>query len=354
MNVILMSLTIERHSIPYFSLLLILLLITGCTSSHAATLVPVPTPHVCGPFAVATPDASIACQPQRNGLLLQASPGQTVSLTWGDSQITLSGTVLYHPYPPASASLTETITTLQGTALVSVRGQTRIVPVGAQIILSLNDDGVVQNVSPQPLPYDPTLIEANILQQLPHTIALPTPIAPPEGYVSAPSCTGVTCPTDAAATIRQDSQAECVVRDDWEETRVQPGENLSAIASRYGLSAADLQKANCLNNPNRLQIGQILHVPPFATETPLAQPTFTPSIVAFRADSTTLEPGDCTTLRWDVQNVSAIFIDEQPTTGSDVLPICPLVSTTYTLRVVYPDGTQSQHPLRITVLEGTP
>jgi LysM repeat protein len=296
----------------------------------------------------------MACLQQRNGLLLQASPGETISLTWRDSSLTLSGTVLYHPYPPASASLTETLTTLDGTALISVRGQTRIVPVGAQIILSLDDAGVVQNVSPQPLPYDPSLVEVATFNKLPRTLTLPTPIAPPEGYASTTGCTGGACPTLPPSTIRQASPSECVVRDDWDEARVQPGETLSSIASRFGLSAADLQKANCLNNPNRLQIGQILHVPPFATATPFAQPTFTPSIVAFRADSSTLTTGDCTTLRWDVQNISAVFIDEEPTSGNGVLPICPATTTTYTLRVVYPDGTQTQQPLRITVLEATP
>lgn len=293
----------------------------------------------------------MACIQQANGLLLQASPGETISLTWGDSHLTLSGTVLYHPYPPASAALTETITTLEGTALVSVRGQTRIVPAGAQIILSLSDAGIIQNVSPQPLPYDANLIEAAALKQLPRLLDLPTPIAPPDGYAAAPACVGSACPTPVPGAVRQASQTECIVRDEWDETRVQAGETLSSIATRFGLSAADLQKANCLNNPNRLQIGQILHVPPYATTTPFAQATFTPSVVAFRADNALLGIGDCTTLRWDVQNISAVFIDEEPTTGSGVLPICPLETITYTLRVVYPDGTQTQHPLRITVLE---
>lgn len=42
---------------------------------------------------------------------------------------------------------------------------------------------------------------------------------------------------------------------------VQPGETLSSIASRYGLSTSTLMSANNLTNPNFLSIGQALTVP---------------------------------------------------------------------------------------------
>jgi len=327
----------------------LVLILAACTPSDPATPSPAPTPHVCGPFAVATNNASIACIEQDNGLLLQSINGASVSLLWDNGSVTFSGTILYYPYP-ANQSLTETITTLDGTTLVSVSNQTRIVPVGAQIILSLSDARIVQNVSPQPLPYDASQVDTALLMQLPQPISLPTPIAAPDGYASSsqPISEGTPCPVTSMCSAVS-SPAVCTVRDEWDETRVQPGETLSSIATRFRVSAADLQQANCLNNPNRLQIGQILHVPPFAAATPDA--TLTPSIVAFRADSITLTMGDCTTLRWDVQNISAIFLDEQPQTGSGVLPICPPTTTTYRLRVVYPDGTQTQHPLRVIVLE---
>ena len=333
---------------------LLLVLLVSCTPVVQIAPSPAPTPHICGPFAVATSSASIACIEQENGLLLQSVNSESVSLLWANGSVTFSGTILYYPYP-TNQSLTETITTLDGTTLVSVSNQTRIVPVGAQVILSLSDARMVQNVSPQPLPYDAALVEAALLTQLPQPIRLPTPIAPPDGYVSSSQQTSdsTPCPVTSMCSATN-SQASCTVRDEWEEARVQPGETLSSIATRFGVSAADLQIANCLNNPNRLQIGQILHVPPYATATPLTMPTLTPSIVAFRADNSTLVIGDCTTLRWDVQNISAIFLDEQPQSGSGVLPICPPTTTTYRLRVVYPDGTQSQHPLMISVLEGTP
>ncbi len=45
------------------------------------------------------------------------------------------------------------------------------------------------------------------------------------------------------------------------EHTVQPGETLSAIASAYNARSSDIIQANNLQNPNVLQVGQVLFIP---------------------------------------------------------------------------------------------
>ena len=42
---------------------------------------------------------------------------------------------------------------------------------------------------------------------------------------------------------------------------VKPGDNLTSIAARFGVSVADLAKANGLTNPDRLAVGKTLDIP---------------------------------------------------------------------------------------------
>jgi hypothetical protein len=55
--------------------------------------------------------------------------------------------------------------------------------------------------------------------------------------------------------------------------------------------------------------------------------------IDFRADKTSLSyPGECTTLRWDVENVRDLFLDGLGVVGHDSRQVCPVSLTTYTLR----------------------
>ncbi len=55
--------------------------------------------------------------------------------------------------------------------------------------------------------------------------------------------------------------------------------------------------------------------------------------INFRADSTSLSyPGECTILRWDVDNVKAVYLDGQGVAGHDSRQVCPRSTTTYNLR----------------------
>ncbi|MBI5028977.1 MAG: fibronectin type III domain-containing protein [Chloroflexi bacterium] len=76
---------------------------------------------------------------------------------------------------------------------------------------------------------------------------------------------------------------------------------------------------------------------PTRTPTP-PPPVVPPASISFRADQTTLTRGQCTTLRWDVENATAVFLDNNGVAGHSTSQVCPSNSTTYTLRVVAPAG----------------
>lgn len=77
----------------------------------------------------------------------------------------------------------------------------------------------------------------------------------------------------------------------------------------------------------------------------------------FRADAYSLNPGQCTTMRWNVGNVRAVFFwdgtNQQGVGGNDSRQVCPLNTTTYRLQVIGNDGTSSDFFQTITVAGGT-
>jgi hypothetical protein len=90
--------------------------------------------------------------------------------------------------------------------------------------------------------------------------------------------------------------------------------------------------------------------PTLVPPTPSATPSGTPSI-DFRADKTDLEVWECTTLRWDVENVRAVYLDDRGVVGHGTREVCPNDTTTYTLRVVFYDGSTEDQSLTITLPE---
>lgn len=83
------------------------------------------------------------------------------------------------------------------------------------------------------------------------------------------------------------------------------------------------------------------------TSTPIAN-----TGIAFSADRTNLNAGECANLRWDVDNVTAIFLDGQGVTGHESRQVCPAATQTYTLMVARQDGSQQQAAVTILVTGG--
>jgi len=102
----------------------------------------------------------------------------------------------------------------------------------------------------------------------------------------------------------------------------------------------------------------IASAPPKPTRPPAPKQTATPVpglIPILRADRSQLNVGECTTLRWDVENVKSVFLNqgsgEVPVVGHDTSQICPDATTVYTLRVVNNNDSAQQYTFTVTVNE---
>jgi hypothetical protein len=71
--------------------------------------------------------------------------------------------------------------------------------------------------------------------------------------------------------------------------------------------------------------------------------------ISFTADRTDVPAGQCATLRWDVDDVSAVYLGDEGVVGHGSRQVCPGATTTYTLRVVRRDGGTEQRQVTITV-----
>jgi LysM repeat protein len=287
----------------------------------------------------------------KSALLLQSPEGSQATMKINGASISLGSTV----YLTAEENSELTIATIEGSAVVSAANITRVVQPGAQVHLPLGGGDGLQVSGPpsQPEPFDVQAVGQAPLPLLERQVQVPPPIAP-----VVPTNTSVSVPVVPTA---------CVARADWNFSyTIQTGDTLFKVAQSFGLSVADLQQGNCIADANQITVGQVIRVPrqlvtaaPQPTNTlvtpapqPTAQPTNTIAPTAInpnlRADSTQLQQGDCTTIRWDVTNVSQVYFQGQPV-SSNSQQVCPRVDTTYTLLLTYQDGKQVPYSVRVLV-----
>ncbi len=101
---------------------------------------------------------------------------------------------------------------------------------------------------------------------------------------------------------------------------------------------------------------------PNPTATPVPQATSTPMPeIAFWADRYDIPLGECTNLRWQVQNVSGVWVYPQgqpyqnfPQTGVSAQQVCPTATTTYEMRVLLNNGAVELRQLTINVFAVNP
>lgn len=80
----------------------------------------------------------------------------------------------------------------------------------------------------------------------------------------------------------------CGSPNNWVVYIVQPGDSLFRISQIYGVTVAELQRANCLGTSTTLHTGQILYVPPWS---PVA-PSSTPPILVLPTSTSINTPTD--------------------------------------------------------------
>lgn len=116
-----------------------------------------------------------------------------------------------------------------------------------------------------------------------------------------------------------------------------------------GWVSADFVIATNAESVPVLEVAPPVIVVPTAAPPPTAPPppTATPApVLSFGADRTEINQGECTTLRWSVENIQAVWIYPQgesyerfPRAGQGTEQVCPTATTTYEMRVLQRDGT---------------
>ena len=279
------------------------------------------------------------------GVLIQSPEGTQVTMNLNGADVTLGSTALVTTNQNTNRM---TFAVVEGTGIITAFNETRIVPAGEKTGLPLGSGPNGMQVSgppSDPSPYDSTTMHNLPVMLLDRKITVQDPNAIP------PTDTPAAGPIVVTAT--PSPQAACTPRSDWGYRYViQVGDNLSIIALKLNMRTADLQAGNCIDNPNRLIAGQSIMVPrPVATNTPVP-PTLTPTSQApigpnLRADNNPIGYRECTTIRWDVDNIDSVYFEGQPVIGHDSRQVCPGDTTTYTLLVILLDG--SQKPFTITI-----
>lgn len=98
-------------------------------------------------------------------------------------------------------------------------------------------------------------------------------------------------------------------------------------------------------------------VAPLGSPSPVLTPTPTATLAAdasisFSADKKELRSGECATLRWEVSNIRAVYLDGQGVVGSGSKRVCPTSTTTYVLRVELQSGGTAERSVEIKVTAG--
>lgn len=105
---------------------------------------------------------------------------------------------------------------------------------------------------------------------------IPQPVAPESSPAPAPAPTPVPAPVPAPAPAPEPSPAP-EPEQSIQEYRVQPGDSLNAIASRFGTSTQALQEFNGISNPNLIRVGQLIRIPVAGASAPAPTPEPTPA-----------------------------------------------------------------------------
>lgn len=94
------------------------------------------------------------------------------------------------------------------------------------------------------------------------------------------------------------------------------------------------------------------------TETPTPTATWPPPMVIFGPDEPVIEAGDCTIVRWEVENVRAVYYENQQAMGSGEREECldedENDGETYALTVVLPSGATEIYTTTVMIIPPTP
>lgn len=262
-------------------------------------------------------------------LIVQTPPQSEAVMNVNGMVVTVSGTTVFAIALPAQLELI----VWEGVAIAAAFSEVQVIQTGTMISIPLD---VENNFQVRSAPESPQIADLLVSEAqralLPRSLVLPT-----------------VEPTTAANV---NFAGMCTPEPRWTGSYVvQRGDSLSQIASRFGLTLAELQTGNCLTNPNRLDIGQVLYVP-FSLTPATPRPTATPpdaDTIALRAVPELIESGECSSVSWQADGVQALLFDNQPAPSVGAQTVCPTTTTTYQVLVIDADGRQAIYTITVTV-----
>ncbi|TVR24079.1 MAG: LysM peptidoglycan-binding domain-containing protein [Anaerolineaceae bacterium] len=343
----------------YLFLLIVLLMASGCLVQNRATSGEFINALTCQQIADHT-SVTLACIPTSAGVLLQAESAQVTIQT--ETATVLFDSTIYWTYSDTQMQ----VIALDGVASVMAEGVTRLIRPAYAVRLSASPALVTVGA-----PAEPTAAPRDLLLNLPIS-NLPRPLDQRQtvGATSVPAPTAIISPTsppdnsiqaapiqpsDAPFILPTDAgNATCETPPDWTQVyTVSAGDTLTRIALQYDLSVAEIIAANCITNPDQLNVGQEIRLP--ATGAAPTAPTITPNVrageVTFTAERDVIVAGDCVTLSWTTSGAASVSLDGQNVPSGGSQSVCPTASITYELLVTAADGTQATYSQTITVTQ---
>lgn len=308
--------------------LLMIVSLVGCTpqmitevtiGSLRCTQINATVPHV---TCIDLPDNAIIMQiKSREPVTIRTSENNPINLTFNSTV-----------YWQRNGALM-TVAVIDGESVIGTPIGTRNLRTGQQITMSISQANTVLAIPDAPEEATLSIIQG--MQQLtePPTIT-PIPTQRPNRTPNPETTNFVD---------------ECIPNENWTHTyRVQSGDTLTRIASRYGLTTTELQIGNCIQDPNRIFSGQELRVPTDGTR------TVTPTVaVILNAENKTITFGDCTRLFWSVQGARLVYLDDVPVLHNSEQVICPTQTRDYNLVVTFEDSSQVVYKVTIIVIAPT-
>ena len=291
------------------------------------------TPSEIPPTATAIPscgdwqsmDTNFTCIILDDALLIQSGIEQITFRAY-EASLVVHGTVLL------LEDAMIRIMVLEGDAIISARGQNRIVSTGQEVSLTITEQRAAAPSDIQSIEYLPDSIPLDDLARSIDETAL------------------IIVETPVPTAIPTEETENCAIPDGWTATyTIESGDTLARIATRYELTIEELAEGNCLTNLSWIIVGEELAVPVNESETEIA-PVETGSI-GFRADAYLLEAGSCTILRWDAFNAVSIFLEDEPVRESSSQEVCPAESTSYRLRVILNNEVEEVREITLSIQE---
>ncbi len=168
-------------------------------------------------------------------------------------------------------------------------GEATLAPTGEEAVVALMD-----TFTPRPATatYTPTFTRTPSRTPTPTVTPTPTETSPPIPTATSEP-TLVPSPTPVpTATASQAPVATATSFLSGQRYIVQPGETLSEIAARFGLTVEELARANGITNPALIRAGQelIIPAPGAVPSTPTVTPTWTPLVLVSPTPTRTLQP----------------------------------------------------------------